>query len=398
MKSFILRLSLCLSLFASLMQTAFSNNYHDHIYAIPLAKDFSSQVEAVLALKPKSQGFSNFFENEQELSAYLQETFSLNPESVTVILKEKGMKTTIKDLFEKIGGDPKKLLEKMLVANVKSSDHFAAYKNAEKFRLRLLLSLDALTVQKIFESYFASEPLPNRSVMDVSISLPLEEPAQRGKLMTLLELAKKNQSALSFFASIPRQNLEKEAYQIPPVMEELRVLGSIKGVDISGSITEVLGYSTEVKSELIRKNLTMLVSYASEHGLALRIHAFEGANSGPFYDAFKEVFRNYKGPSLELRIGHIAKLSKEWCDFLKSLPTTITVKIEANIASNMYLNSSVSLVDLRKNIDMAKEYSFPVFLGSDGRGILEGSSYLEQKELLELPESSPKPFLFFFSH
>lgn len=384
MSKLILNLSLSLCLFVSIIQTALCNNYHDHIYAIPLAKDFTAQVDAILSLKTKSQVFSNFFESEQELSTYLQDAFSLSPESVTAILKEKGLKLTLKELFEKLEGDPKNHLEKMLTANPKSTDHFAAYKNAEKFRLRLLLSLDQLVVNKIFESYFSSELAVNRSVMDVSVSLPLEESTQRLKLVSLLELAKKYGSNLSYFASIPRQNFEKEGFVIPLPIEELRQLGILKGVDISGSITEVLGYSApDLKSDLIKKNLTLLLTYISENHLSLKVHAFEGANSGPFYDALRDVLKNYKGPSFELRIGHIAKLSKDWCDFFKTLHALISVKIEANIASNLYLNSSVTLGDLKKNIEMAKEYSFPVNLGSDGRGILQGSSYLEQKELLE---------------
>ena len=90
MRKLILRFSLSLCLWALGTQAALSNNYHDHIYSVPLAKDFSSQMEAILNLKPKSQMLSNFFETEQELSNYLQDTFSLNAESVTVILKEKG--------------------------------------------------------------------------------------------------------------------------------------------------------------------------------------------------------------------------------------------------------------------------------------------------------------------
>ena len=383
MRKLILRLCLSLSLWGLWTQAALSNNYHDHIYSIPLAKDFSSQIDAILNLKPKSQMFSNFFENEQELSNYLQDTFSLNPESVTVILKEKGIKLTLKELFEKLGGEPKTHLEKILTANPKSPDHFAAYKNAEKFRLRLLLSLDQVAVNKIFESYSANEALPNRSIMDVSVSLPLEETPQRPKLVALLELAQKNGSQLSYFASIPRQNFEKDPFVIPIPVEEMRQQGLIKGIDISGSITEILGYSAaDSKSDVLKRNLTMIVNYVSENRLSLKIHAFEGANSGPFYDALKEVLKSYKGPGLELRIGHIAKLSKEWCDFFKTLNASISVKMEANIASNMYLNSSVSLTDLKKNIEMIKEYSYPVYFGSDGRGIVSGSSYLEEKELL----------------
>lgn len=383
MKKLILRFCLSLCLWGFGIQTALSNNYHDHIYSIPLAKDFSVQIDAIMALKPKSQMLSNFFENEQDLSHYLQDQFSLNAESVTVILKEKGMKLTLKELFEKLGGDPKVHLEKLVTANSKSPDHFTAYKNAEKFRLRFLLSLDQNAVHKIFESYFANEPLPNRSTMDVSVSLPLEETPQRPKLVSLLELAQRNGSQLSYFASIPRQNLEKESFVIPLPIEEMRQQGLIKGIDISGSITEVLGYSAaDTKSDALKRNLTMIVNYASENRLSLKVHAFEGTNSGPFYDALKDVLKSYKGPGLELRIGHIAKLSKEWCDFLKTLGASIAIKMEASIASNIYLNSSVSLGDLKKNIEMIKEYSYPVFFGSDGRGILSGSSYLEQMELL----------------
>ncbi len=383
MKKLVLRFCLSLCLWGFVIQTALSNNYHDHIYSIPLAKDFSVQIDAILALKPKSQMLSNFFENEQELSHYLQDNFSLNAESVTVMLKEKGMKLTLKELFEKLGGDPKVHLEKLVTANPKSPDHFSAYKNAEKFRLRFLLSLDKSAVHKIFESYFANEPLPNRSIMDVSVSLPLEENPQRPKLVSLLELAQKNGSQLSYFASIPRQNFEKDLFVVPLPVEEMRQQGLIKGIDISGSITEILGYrAADTKSDTLKRNLTLIVNYASENRLSLKIHAFEGANSGPFYDAFKDVLKSYKGPGLELRIGHIAKLSKEWCDFFKTLNASITIKMEANIASNMYLNSSVSLGDLKKNIEMIKEYSYPVFYGSDGRGILSGSSYLEELELL----------------
>jgi len=174
----------------------------------------------------------------------------------------------------------------------------------------------------------------------------------------------------------------------------------MSGIDISGSILESndLAEGAELDKNMkktLEGNLKKIFKMSGENQKPIRIHAYERANSGSFYDTFWKTLENCKkvdcAPPI-IRIGHINALDEDAIKKLRRLSkrksNPITFLFEANLESNQILHNA-KIEDLVKKIEQLHRNDFTVVMGSDGLGIL-GSDSDFKRSLQKLDDAGMK--------
>jgi hypothetical protein len=370
-----------------LSKPALSNNYHEHIYSLPLASDFVAYADKIFDINENNQKLSQIFKTATPsiLEGLLTDMVGMNASAAKHLIETKGYSNvTIKDVCFAMGGDPKANLGKFISLQPGSKmSPVSAYINAERFRKEIIYSLDTQTAAAIFEKYFRDEPFLNRSVIEMTVPSDFYSDAQKAKLLAIHNLAIKYGSRTKFYLSVPRSLLNKETFQISQEEELPHKTGLVDGLDISGSILEEYRPSATAKKNFFEEKLLSIMNYASEHRLPLRIHAFEKANEGLFYSALRNALQNFDKP-IDIRIGHINKLDANWISFFQEITKKrkIQVSFDANVSSNVSLHGAQSAA-LEETISKLRALGLTVHLGSDGRGIIEKtSSFIYQDALV----------------
>lgn len=235
-------------------------------------------------------------------------------------------------------------------------------------------------------------------------------------LKNLKALALQYDSQFDFIYSFVRnqvENMGEDVFQQEFLkLKESMSDGVASGIDIAGSIDEEDEKTTNcennrnipsgmtVKECLSRlaSRLELLFKTVGENQGTLRMHMFEGASKGFFYDFFFKTFERYalegaktieaaKKIPREIFIGHSKHIHSESVDRLTLLKTQLkktmnlhklkfTMASEMNVTSNValskdsHLQSTVEVVlkDLAKTATLLYEKEIPVIVGTDGRG------------------------------
>ncbi|MGM0440250.1 MAG: hypothetical protein ACQEP8_03945 [Chlamydiota bacterium] len=360
-------------------------NFHEHLISLPFPEHFRVASSAIFALPANDQEFSKSFESEEELASYLRTSTAWDQDSIEDFLSLYGNSATIRDFCSFMEGEPSdnlvSLLSFSVSANASLTVRQQAYISIENMRKQILLSLSGSEFLRIFEAYFKEDSLANRRVISATITRRFFEDDQEGKYWRLRALAQQYGSKLVYRVSLQRNRLLKSGILLSDKTKNLIEEGEIGGVDIVGSLRE-REYTYPFNVEDMEYHLRSILDYMAEQQSVLVFHLFEGVNSDKFYDILEKVLLNYDKEVL-LEVGHIAYLDKHWLDVFAANPR-LRVIFHLNLASNRELKA-IATEELKKKVLMIQAAGFNVVSGSDGRGVLKGSSYAEQQALIETP-------------
>lgn len=363
----------------------FSSNFHEHLFSLPFPENIASQHEAIFALPEEQQHlsiiFPDHFLTERDLRKKLHLRWS-KKETQGITLD-----TTLSALCHTLPGDPKDNLRQLLAfaASTKKCEKLKLfdYETSETLRKNLLLALPKENFLKIYEAYFNEEPLANRTVISATVTRRFFDRAQHQKYHALIRLAAQYQTQLIYRVSLQRTQFLKKGLALSKEVLELLEGDHIGGIDVVGSLLEAT-YSYPYTKQEMQTRLVELFEYIHKNHLIVVFHLFEDQSDDAFYAALQETLKNWNKP-LCIEVGHVAHITPEWIDLFAANPALHPL-FHINVASNQLLHN-IPLSHLKKIGHSLLKKGFPVVLGSDGRGILPGSSYLEQKELLALPIS-----------
>lgn len=356
--------------------SCWASNFHEHFSSLFLADNFVALGPDVFSVPTEEQLLSKTLVTYERYLLFMKVNFNLSEDAARkTVSPEDFPHLTIKDLCHSLPGDPIEnfrhfiFIEKV-EKGLSSADVRRIYATQEDIRTHWIKSLSPEHLVRVYRHYFENDHPQNWKEMHISIpEVFLHDPVHKWRYSTFTEMAKHYKAKVKTFVSVRRDKI-KSAIK--------RVDGDhgIDGLDITSSLFEdnqefEMDKMKKVKAEL----LVNLFNFMSETQQELRIHAFEAANTGPFYDILKQTLQNHSQP-IRIRIGHINHVTSEWLDVMAK-NRNLNIRFDVNGASNFWLHSTPTSEILRK-IRMIHSYGFKTNLGSDGRGILPGSSYLEQ--------------------
>ncbi len=421
-----------MALVVFLSSIAWGNNHHDHLYAVPSAADFSASFSHIRKIPDV---FHNVFRDRSSgvlkvSLAKLHFALALNrlvtDSNIHSALDNLGPDSTVEDVLahlypgEKLTGAhlepllnfPDGAAARALSAGMRRT----IYVSVENIRRQILLSLATngryggqQVANEIFSAYFRREQQVNRGVLDVSVPRTLFPTSWRSSerrfmqpnaldfLTKLHSDAEAARTELRLFYSVGRSDilngadLRRLRFQLEDLMLFARYLDRpiLGGIDIAGSIGERdQSDGNERELQRVIENFHEFFDMCARFKIPLRIHAFEGANRGLFYQALWYAIEEYRGDPLAIRIGHTNKLTKAWIGdaaadrgsaaYLGALRANerISVVLESNFVSNHVLQDA-SLASLVNTARMAKAVGHTVVPGGDGGGFLPGASFTD---------------------
>lgn len=356
--------------------TCWASNFHEHFSSLFLADNFASLGSDVFSIPVEEQLLSKTLVTYERYLLFMKVNFDLSEEAARqTVTPEDFAHLTIKDLCHSLPGDPVEnfrhfvFIEKV-GKGLSSADVRKIYATQEDIRTHWIKSLSSEHLIRLYRHYFEADQYQNWKEMHISIpEVFLHDPVHQWRYSTFTAMAMHYKAKVKTFVSVRRDKIKS-------AIKRLEGDHGIDGLDITSSLFEdnqefEMDKMKKVKAEL----LTNLLDFMSETKQELRIHAFEAANTGPFYDILKFALENHRRP-VRLRIGHINHITPEWLD-LMAKNKNLDIRFDVNGASNFWLHST-PVAEVLKKIRMIHSYGFKTNLGSDGRGILPGSSYLEQ--------------------
>lgn len=266
------------------------------------------------------------------------------------------------------------------------ADRGTAYHNIGIIRTRIMQEMRH-KIPVIVNSYLNRNKITN--FQSISLSVP---PSLYSKdvLQPLQQAVAARGGNFNFYLTFARNGGTQEALQrgIEQVSQSLQH-GWGHGIDIVGSIAEIATEPLDIKVIGLYRQRFDAIAHALQNQGSLRIHAFEAARSGNFYEALWDFLesRASKGQlPKEIRIGHINALSEQditrFSLIQKKSHKPIFIIFEASIESNLLLHPGekehASIRRLKNIIEQIHYKGMRVSIGSDGQGILGKSSQWEQ--------------------
>ncbi|GEM_PF-2590127 len=356
--------------------SCWASNFHEHFSSLFLADNFVALGPDVFSVPTEEQLLSKTLVTYERYLLFMKVNFNLSEDIArNIVSLEDFPHLTIKDLCHSLPGDPVEnfrhfiFIEKV-EQGMSSADVRKIYATQEDIRTHWIKSLSPEHLARLYRHYFETDHQQNWKEMHISIpEVFLHDPVHQWRYSTFTEIATHYKAKVKTFVSVRRDKIKN-------AIKRLDGDHGIDGLDITSSLFEdnqefEMDKMKKVKAEL----LVNLFNFMSETQQELRIHAFEAANTGPFYDILKQTLQNHSQP-IRIRIGHINHVTSEWLDVMAK-NRNLNIRFDVNGASNFWLHSTPTSEILRK-IRMIHSYGFKTNLGSDGRGILPGSSYLEQ--------------------
>ncbi|MBL7545161.1 MAG: hypothetical protein JNL11_15190 [Bdellovibrionaceae bacterium] len=360
--------------------SSYGNNSHEHFRSLFLAENFLALGDDLFSVPANEQTLTEAFGRYDQLLLMLRVNFGIPENKAHELVSEADFaKMTLHELCTRVPGDASANFKKLVTMSIPNKDvsNFEMrqiYVLQEDIRTIWLKNLSKDQLAKVYRNYFETDPAENWKEIHISLSAPYLTGEHRWRYELFLEIAqRKYQAKIKSFLSIHRDKIG----QTPVIASELT---AIDGIDLTASMFE--DNKAKESSKLnTSKNAALehIFDWASQNGKEIRIHAFEGANTGPFYDMLETVLSSYRRP-VKIRIGHIGYLTKEWLERMKK-NSFLNVTFDVNAASNYWLQSRKT-ADLIEIIKMIHHYGYSTHLGSDGRGILPKSSYLDQVRTL----------------
>jgi hypothetical protein len=262
-----------------------------------------------------------------------------------------------------------------------------SYLASTNIRNKLFINQEKLieaSVSKYLEKAIKSESI--KSIFSVP-SFMMEKKKTMANLQKLYSM---KDCQTQFFLSIPRgqlyggSNAGNLDYNLDLLSKNFNEPW-MSGIDISGSILESndLANGADIDKNMkktLEGNLKKIFRISGENKMPIRIHAYERANAGSFYNTFWKTLENCKqvdcAPPI-IRIGHINALDEDAIKKLRRLSkrksNPINFLFEANLESNQILHDA-KIEDLVKKIEQLHRNDFTVVMGSDGLGILGSDS------------------------
>lgn len=352
-----------------------ASNFHEHLFSLPFVENIVSKANSIFALPDNAQKLSLFFKSPEQLKAFLYTKWE--HQKVDEFIASGGFDKTLSELCHFFPGSGQENLKRILSLDIAlpATLRRICYEIIETIRKDILLVLPDEEFLSIYEDYLKNEPLINRKVISATATRRFFETQKPQKLISL---CKSYGSRLFFRLSWQRLRLLYEDFRPGPTIHKLIESRIIRGIDLVGSLNEEkIAYHLSKKE--IEKKLRSLFDFSSNLGLVLVLHIFEEANNDIFYEALKNVVGSYK-KNLYLEIGHLTLINKKWLNIFSSNPK-LKCLFHVNAASNMILQNQTA-ASLKEKIHLLSSYHFPVAIGSDGRGILPGSSWKEQATIL----------------
>jgi hypothetical protein len=371
---YIFSLLLIFSLFIPIK--CFTSNFHEHLFSIPFKENFR-------CLKGKL--FTS------ELPIFTKEIFK-EEEQWQLITKEfwpslqgqyQSFANENLESFFLASNETSKIAFLLSLLNFEKFNYHSAknrkiaYKINENIRKALFIKLPKEDLLSVFENYFNTEPIENRKVISVTCTQRFFQ--DTGKAFALQDLATLYGTKIIFRASLQRSKLmTEESIVLPKYVLDAIDSRLILGIDIVESMNETPWDSKGMQRE-IEKGLSSLFSFAHEKDIVIFMHAFENTSEGTFYTSLKHALKKNKFP-LYLEVGHINALTSDWMDFFKDLPQVYT-QFHCCLSSACTLQN-YSIEKLQQTSTLLQSKGLALFLGSDGRGILPNSSYMEMSALI----------------
>lgn len=356
--------------------TSWASNFHEHFSSLFLANNFTALGSDVFSVPAEEQLLSKTLGTYERYLLFMKVNFNLSEKAARqTVTPEDFSHLTIKDLCHSLPGDAVEnfkhfvFIEKV-EKGLSSADVRKIYATQEDIRTLWIKNLSPEHLIRLYRHYFETDHRQNWK--EIHISIPevfLHDPVHQWRYSTFIAMATHYKAKIKTFVSVRRDKIKS-------AIKRLDGNHGIEGLDITSSIFEdnqefEMNKMKKVTAEL----LINLLNYMSETQQELRIHAFEAANTGTFYDILKQALENHSRP-VRIRIGHINHVTPDWLDLMVK-NKNLNIRFDVNGASNFWLHSTPA-AEILKKIRMIHSYGFKTNLGSDGRGILPGSSYLEQ--------------------
>lgn len=400
----------CILLIILFSSSVLYANRHEHLYTWPSAESIFQSYELVtgknfgdLTLSDLAGSASQ--DNEKLIKSHLDNI--LTPLEIDVVRKKfpEGLgETSLKQICDAISISPYCIYKRFLKISPESRDMREAYKSIEFFRNRLFLNLKKSSYDNyeriLVDSYIRTAKWVNwkeRNVLGVSFTADAYSPA----LEKLKKAMRKRGTKVELYFSVPRRSLANQigvygkrfkGETLKNIQEGMRE-GVVNGVDITGSINEAAPTKKKIKPEKLDDSLKEILSlYGQREGQVLKIHAFEGSNSGVFYDRLYTLLEDLaKGevPGVKfppvIIFGHIAALTQEDLDRLNRIRKMagesgqyLNFYFEANPISNATLQQTADDIFAEK-IRLIFENGFEVGLGTDGGGLFPSRPVLHNQ-------------------
>lgn len=376
-------------LFGLVSAPAFAGNEHEHLQYLATYEEVREASRGRLKSFPAKWVIENPF---SLIQGYGEETIAqllpsnvpyridgkVNGEPVRKALQEIIDRSTLEQLSEKIAQvrgnseNSEQIMRRFFSSE--SSRGIDGYLFSSDSRSNLFKNRPALLIDSI---RIHLERQPRSSTLKSLFSVP-DSLTNRSTLSRIQSLFASRGMQAQFFYSIPRYTLLKSTFDFADryeVMNQGIREGWLHGIDITGSIREG-AESAKINPkalEFYRKNLGFIFDFSHRTNTAVRIHAFEGANQGPFYDAFWETLAEKQATGTlprQIRVGHIHSLTNEDIGRFGRLPRSTAVVFEVNLGSNQATQSSFEIPQMVKKIETLHNRGFRVVLGADGFGIL----------------------------
>jgi len=382
---------LTLGLALLIQSLAYAGNEHEHLQYLPSYEEIFKASGGKLGSYPAKNVISNPVMMVQALG---EESFSrLLPPKVA--LRVQG-KMNIQGITQALGSWPDqytfaqacekmslvssgRLKPEQIMKSFFSSDSLEGYITSGQVRNTLFEKRPALLVQAI-EEHLKTSPLSVFNKNAFSVPKFLVNRSVLGRLKNIYE---SRGAQVKFYYSLPRNILAKPSFDFQGTlagMSEGIQEGWLHGIDISGSIREGVAPDPAGKSAIFGERFEQLFKFSHDKKIAVRIHAYEGTRTGAFYDGFWKSFNECAVKNCaphQLRIGHIQALGEEDIDRLSQLTKSRSIVFEANIESNVKLQSGTETQKLAKTIEKIHAENMRVVIGADGLGILGESANFE---------------------
>lgn len=244
-------------------------------------------------------------------------------------------------------------------------------------------------LEALFGAYMARVPLAEREL--IAATVPPQLANEHLKVIRRVGLA--NGTLFAFYYSVPRSYLlddDSGSFDSAADAVKMGVKDVISGVDISGSINEDDGVADNTVRDRVAQRLLALTTDLDRirpGRWLLRVHAFEKANTGSFYDGLLKYLTDLtssplKGPAA-ISIGHMATFCRGGANGRSADVVTALDALRAAKGTYVYFEGSPeserSLQNVAPTTLLAKIRALylahvPVVLGSDEQGILGAAS------------------------
>lgn len=244
-------------------------------------------------------------------------------------------------------------------------------------------------LEALFGAYMARVPLAEREFIAATVPPQLAN----AHLKTVRRVGLRNGTVFAFYSSVPRNyltSLSSALFNSTVDSIKAGVEDVLSGVDISGSITEANGVpDTTIRDRVAQRLMALTTALDSVRPgkWLLRVHAFEAASSGSFYDGLARYLGDLanstlKGPAA-ISIGHMATFCANVPNDQSAAIATALDALRTAKGTYVYFESSPeserSLQGAAFNTVLPKiralyRAHIPVVLGSDEQGILGAAS------------------------